>query len=95
VKKDKLSEWKKLIGEWERSGKTRQAFCKEKGLSMHTFSYWRTQVRRDKPVNGKFVQVSPNGSTEPLEIKLAGGTVIKVPNRFDRGTLKNLLEVLQ
>jgi hypothetical protein len=50
--KYKLDRWKTLIAEWQRSGKTREKFCKEKDVTVATFSYWRTknqQARKGKP----------------------------------------------
>ena len=42
----KLNQWKDLITEWQESGKTRKAFCREHDLTVATFSYWRTKLNK-------------------------------------------------
>lgn len=49
--KYKLDRWKTLIAEWQRSGKTREKFCKEKDVTVATFSYWRTKINKLEKVN--------------------------------------------
>ncbi|HQH25888.1 MAG TPA: hypothetical protein PLP17_00715 [Oligoflexia bacterium] len=95
MNKNKQSQWKKLIAQWERSGQTRSEFCEKRGLSLHQFTYWRTELGKAQQPDGRFVQISGNGSAEPLEIRLSNGTTIKIPSRFDQAALKNVLQVLQ
>jgi hypothetical protein len=44
----KLQHWTKRIGEWEASGVSQRAYCKQAGHKFATFDYWRRQIR----VNG-------------------------------------------
>jgi environmental stress-induced protein Ves len=53
----KMEYWKGLISEWKSSGETREIFCKRKGVTVATFSYWRTKLRKLD---------SENGNTNPL-----------------------------
>lgn len=35
----KREQWVKRLRSWERSGQTRAAFCRARGLNLHTFDY--------------------------------------------------------
>lgn len=41
----KCEQWVKRMRSWERSGQTRSAFCRSRGLNLHTFDYWRRALR--------------------------------------------------
>jgi hypothetical protein len=38
------SEWHKLSNEWETSVLTQPEFCKQKGIKLTTFVYWRSKL---------------------------------------------------
>ena len=40
------TEWRGLVQEWERSGKTREAFALSRGLVVGTLSWWIGKIRR-------------------------------------------------
>lgn len=40
------TEWRGLVEEWERSGKTREAFALSRGLVVGTLSWWIGKIRR-------------------------------------------------
>ncbi len=42
----KMEYWKALISEWQGSGEPREYFCKSKGGTVSTFSYWRTKLKK-------------------------------------------------
>lgn len=44
------AEWRGLVQEWERSGKTREAFAASRGLVVGTLGWWIGKIRRlDRP----------------------------------------------
>ena len=44
------AEWRSLVDEWERSGKTREAFAESRGLVIGTLGWWIGKIRRlDRP----------------------------------------------
>ena len=44
------AEWRSLVEEWERSGKTREAFAESRGLVVGTLGWWIGKIRRlDRP----------------------------------------------
>ena len=50
--KYKLDQWKEHITEWQKSGKNREVFCREKNVTVATFAYWRTKINK---IEGKQV----------------------------------------
>jgi hypothetical protein len=103
--------WRQILRDWNASGKSRNQFCRERGLSTHTFDYWRREIaQRDAerapaptstPVKSPPAPATPIllpvriVATAPLEIKLTGGRSIAVPSGFDPKHLRAVLEVLE
>lgn len=81
------------LAEFERSGTSAAAFCREKGLCYQTFLNWRrrhgalSRAQATRPEEAEFVEVelpanasSPGcGSADPaVELILAGGSVLRI-----------------
>jgi hypothetical protein len=43
-------QWRTLFDRFEHSGQTRDQFCHEQGISLSSFSHWRTKLRKQKAV---------------------------------------------
>jgi hypothetical protein len=56
-KKTNAAEWRKRIDSWETSGKTRSEFCREQGIRVSTFDYWRKKLKNGKKRIPGFVRV--------------------------------------
>ena len=41
------SEWRALMRAFSQSGETRAQFCERHGLSLSTFAWWRSHLRRE------------------------------------------------
>ena len=67
-----------LIAEWESSNQTRELFCQEKGLSLATFSYWRTRYRSWQCDADEFTEIKPK-LTGNLTITYPNGVRIEIP----------------
>lgn len=103
--------WRKQIRSWERSGQTQAAFCRDRGLSVSAFGWWKSEFKRRKALagcgegklrdSGVFVPVHVEsnsvrvGNDDRLEVVLASGPVVRVPAGFDAGGLIRLLDVLE
>jgi hypothetical protein len=103
--------WRRVVGQWRRSGQTVRAFCGEQGLSEPSFYAWRriiaerdqqSRCGRRRDGNGQdnkqpvFVPVRvAAASSGPLEVVLGQGRVVRVGSGFDAVTLRQLLAVLE
>jgi transposase len=98
-------EAKHLVGEYEASGLTRQAFCAGRGLSVAALDKYRRQVsaaaQRTASSEGRLVtvEVMPGISASKvgpaLCVELENGRRIGVGSGFDAATLERLLAVLE
>ena len=90
-----------LAAEYEASGLTREAFCRERGVGLKTLCRYVTQYRRQKAIPlqaPRFVQIevtAPGGTSGALTVLLPGGRRIEVSRGFDAATLRQLLSVLE
>lgn len=94
--------WRRVIGQWQRSGGSVRAFCEERGLSEPSFYNWRRVIaERDghkaasKKGQPAFVPVRVLDAGALLEVTLARGRVVRVPRGFDADTLRQLLAILE
>lgn len=104
-------EWAQHVGRWRRSGQTAREFASSIGVNPSTLSYWAwrlgreaggRQAARKRSVPSK--RTAPTSFVEILgeaipdgrfELELAGGRRLRIPSRFDRDTLEQLLAVLE
>jgi hypothetical protein len=90
-----------LAAEYEASGLTREAFCLEKNVPLKTLCRYVTRYRKQQAGSGepqRWVEAevaSPNGCGAELAVRLASGRRIEVGRRFDAGTLRQLIAVLE
>lgn len=75
----KASYWAGMIKEWENSNQTQVIFCKERDISHHAFSYWRTRFNNIKKTRSEtgFLKVLPTASKEK-EVSINEGLTIWV-----------------
>ena len=90
MKKRKREEWEKLVKEQEQSGKSVSAWCRARGISESTYSYWRQQYGSGK-AGSEFVRIY---GAEPLVIT-SGGYRVEVSGGFDGEALKRVLGVIK
>ena len=91
-----------MVAEFETSGLSRTEFCRNRGLSVHTFDRYRYGLRQaKKEAGGGWVAVEVCGPSQTaasgsgLAVALAGGRRIEVARGFDRPTLQQLLAALE
>jgi hypothetical protein len=93
-------EAERLLVEFERSGMTRHAFCRESGIALHTLDYYRHKHKnRAKSSVGQLLPVELVGPLPPrsccLRVELANGRRIAVEEGFDAILLKRLMTALE
>lgn len=69
----KNSVWEHKIAQWERSGRTQREFCREQGIALSTFQWWRARLKRGAPL-------APP-SFLPLALEAADAGIVEVTLR--------------
>ncbi len=95
--------WRRLLGQWRRSGLTASQFCEQQGISQPSFYFWRREIaRRDQAATIRpsssptFVKLALEGAApSPLEIVLADGRLLRVRPGFDAALLRQVLRLLE
>lgn len=100
--------WRGVIEEWTDSGLSQSEFCRQRDLSLPSFSWWKWELsRRDRESERpRFLPVrvvGSAGSIEPVpwrgsgdfEVTLQQGYRIRVPEHFDPEALRRLIRSLE
>lgn len=61
-----------LARAWEESGQSQREFCREHGLKLATFGYWRTQYLRSKKRHAGFVTLEPEQVADRVTLRWSG-----------------------
>ena len=92
--------WQSQIVRWQQSGLSQAAYCREHGLKLHQFIYWKNRFNRTdagiKFVPLRFSQNLPVPVAESsFNLFTPNGYRIEVGSRFNAGALKQLINVIQ
>ncbi len=100
--------WRRRIKEWANSGLTQAEFCRQRKLSLPSFSWWKWELTRRERLSAqpKFLPVRVVDTVEQgkapsedqdgiFEVILQQGYRIRVPGQFDPEALLRLLNVLE
>ena len=82
---------KRVISEYEASGKNRDDFCRERGIKPGTFHWWLSEHRKAKRAKPKLAQVEVTAPAAPIELELPGGLRIGVRLNGKSGELAKLI----
>lgn len=78
--------WRKVMAQYQASGKNAKTFSREHGIAASTLQYWVGKTKREE-ASGRFARVETG---ERIELELSSGVRIRV----NRGDLRNVLEAL-
>lgn len=99
---DKGKFWQVHIEAWKQSGKTQSDFCRDSGLSIKTFGYWKRKQCNKKPSAVGFVPVSIKSSgivaTDTgtlLRLVVSNSYGIDIGDGFNPVTLIRLLDIVE
>ena len=88
-------EWRRILAEQQGCGQSTAAYCRERGIPVWRFSYWR------KALTAKDGAATPGGFVELRPARLASGVcvesgrwLVRVEPGFDAATLLRALEAL-
>ena len=93
------SHWTKVdaaaaLAALDASGLSTYAFAAREGLDADRLYRWRLRLhgaRRRRPAT--FVEIK-SVATSPIEVLLRSGLALRVPDKFDEGTLRRLVRAL-
>lgn len=99
---DKASLWQQHIEGWETSGLTQGIYCQQHAISLASFGYWRTRLKRMQSNNtgGEIeplflpVQLMSTRHDPLLTLRTPQNVSIDVSSGFDPQLLKEVLQVL-
>ncbi len=100
--------WKATVDNWQASGLSQVAFCKQESLPIGTFSKWKTrfmgkELQETVPKKGKaaFIPVVINTSPAddlhkqgPIEVTLTNKLVVKIPLTLSPHHVVSIVEAL-
>jgi hypothetical protein len=107
---DREQHWRDIVARWEKTGQTQTRFCRQRGISVFAFRWWRHRLMNEPkrrgaerrpsvsflPVQVVDAQPLTSASTSTgLEIQLRGGRLIRVREDFNPDLLRKLLSVLE
>jgi len=79
--KRSAADWQEILKQYERSGRSRAAFCRSQSISASTFDLWYRKLRSQKAPE-EFVEVKPAVGTSIggwlVEIELPDGTLARM-----------------
>lgn len=95
--------WEQRLAEYEDSGKTIAAWCKEQTVRENQFYYWRKKLRtgqKEKAQPVKWLsldlQLSRQASLAGSSITIyVGQAIVEIRKGFDRHLLREIVQVLQ
>ena len=87
---DKLSKWRKLSDEQQKSGKTVAQFCRESGIRESQWQYWRARLESSQEAPGKFVRVGD--AAQPIEIVISERVRMLLPAGTSAEDIRKFLE---
>ena len=71
------------IGQWEASSLSQELFCRNEGIKLSVFWYWRAKYLKLVNVWGNdgesFERITPNRSAAGIEISYPNGVLLRLP----------------
>lgn len=80
-----------MIADWSHSGKSKKAYCLEKGINEATFYYWFSRSKENDMVSGRFVAIEKSVKKSEVEVIYPNGVRIKADT--DLGLLSQLIHL--
>ncbi len=98
---EKQKFWKSHIAGWGQSGDTQSDYCRNNGLSIKTFGYWKRKLCSKREAAVSFVPVSIKraypvsvNAGASLRLVVGNGYGIDIGDGFKPDTLRRLLDTL-
>lgn len=105
MEQDKSKVWAKRIKDWEQSGLSQAAFCRERGLTPSNFHSWKARLKQQaqeaEPNPRNMVEVTRiqperlSPPAPPLRLEVNASYVLELAPGFDEALLLKTLRVLE
>ena len=92
-KRSTAEQWRRLLAEKEASGQTIAAFCAERNLGVHQYSYWRKRLREDAEEG--FAELSLNVEEDAGVVLDLRTLTVRLRRGFDAEVLCDLVRALR
>ena len=88
-------EWRRIVAEQQGCGQSATAYCREHGIPMWKYSYWRKALtaKDGAATPGGFVELRPARRVSGVCVE-SGRWLVRVEPGFDAATLLRALEAL-
>ena len=88
-------EWRRILAEQQGCGQSTAAYCRERGIPVWRFSYWRKALtaKAGAATPGGFVELRPARRASGVCVE-SGRWLVRVEPGFDAATLLRALEAL-
>jgi hypothetical protein len=74
-----------FVEQYKKSGQSKEKFCKEKSINLHTFEYWYQKFRKSTEVE-KFIEIKPTrqnsiiqNTGQTIKLSYPNGIVAEIP----------------
>ncbi len=71
-----------MIADWQQSGKSKRAYCRENGINEAVFYYWFTRSDETKSETGKFIAFEEETPQDEIELIYPNGVRLRVANNL-------------
>lgn len=93
---DRVRFWTELLSEQKVSGLSVPDFCRDRGVSIHSYRGWRARLNKESSSSGDWVTLKTQQSSKSSAITLHIGAVsLDVVPGFDPQLLRDVVDVLQ
>jgi len=86
--------WRHHIEQWSQSGLSQAAYCRERNLKIKSFTYFKSRLEKNLPVQFVQVPVDPVRVPSFLKLNVSSSFQIEIPDGFSQNTLTQVLQVL-
>jgi hypothetical protein len=100
IKISKQAYWQSKIKEWQESNLNQSAFCRQSGIKLSTFIYWRSLFlapennNSNKFIPVKVVKDGKENKSKCVKIKLVTGHLVYFPKEMDSTEMAKLIQLI-
>ncbi len=86
--------WQRHIKKCSRSGLSQAAYCREYNLKIKSFTYFKSILKKNLPVQFVQVPVETVRVHSFLKLNVSSSFQVEIPDGFSQNTLTQVLQVL-